>query len=79
MNLIKKSSVEKGIRGGIGASKEVRALVRALLLLTLNLWTKSWPVSSSCFPMRLARGLIQGFYQAQDFGAIIIEIWSGLF
>ena len=74
MNLVKKSLVEEGTRGGVKASGGVEALVKASLLLTLNLLTGLWPANSSCSPIRLAGRLTQELCQAQDPRTIAIEI-----
>ena len=62
------------IRGGVGASGGVRALVGTSLLPALNLWTEPWPASSSYSPVVLAGRLMQRFCQARDPGAIAMEI-----
>ena len=74
INLVKKSLIEGGTRGGIGAFKEIRALIRASLLLALNSWTGPWPANLSCSLVRLARGMMQGLRRPQDPGAIAMEI-----
>ena len=74
MNLVKRSLVEERIRGGVGASKGVGALVGASLLPALNRRTRLWPASSSCSPVGLAGGLTQRLCQARDPGAIVMEI-----
>ena len=74
MNVVKRSLVEKRTRGGVKASGGVGALVRASSLPALNLWTEPWPANSSYSPVRLAEGLTQGLRQAQDPGAIAMEI-----
>ena len=74
MNLVKKSLIEGGTKGGVGISGGVKALIKALLLLALNPQTGPWPVSSSCSPVELARGLTQKLHRAQDFKAIVMEI-----
>ena len=61
MNLVTRSLVEEGIRGGVEAFREVEALVGASLLPALNSPTGFWPASSSFSPVRFARGLTQGF------------------
>ena len=71
---MKRSLVKRGIRDRVGASKEIEALVGALLLSALNLWTGPWPASLSYSPVKWAGGLTQGFCQAQDPKAIAIEI-----
>ena len=60
MNLVKKSLVERGIRGGVGAFGGVEALVRVSSLSTLNLRTGPWPANSFCSPMESTGGLTQG-------------------
>ena len=56
---------------GVGASKRVRTL----LLLAFDLFTGLWgPVGSSCSLVGLTGGLLQGFRQAQDSGAIAMKI-----
>ena len=74
MNLVKRSLIKKGTEGRIGASKGVSALIRASLLLTLNSWTRPWLANSSYFLVGLIRRLTQGLHQAQDSGAIAMEI-----
>ena len=74
MNLMKKFLVEERIRGGVGASEGVKALIKASLFPALNPQTESWPASSSCSPMRSVRRLMQGLHQAQDPKAIAIKI-----
>ena len=66
--------MKRETRGRVEASGKVKALVETLLLPTLNLLTGPWPASSSCSPIRLAGGLMQKLHQAQDLGAIAIEI-----
>ena len=66
--------MEEGIRGGVGASGGVRALVGASLLPALNPRTGPWPASSSCSPVGSAGGLTWGLCRAQDPGAIAMEI-----
>ena len=41
---------------------EVRALVGASLLLTLNLVARSWLANLSCFLVKLIKRLTQGLY-----------------
>ena len=74
MNLVKRSSVKERIRGGIGASGGIGALVKASSLLAFNPRTGLWPASLSCSPVGLARELTQGLYQAQGPEAITMEI-----
>ena len=74
MNLVKRFLVEKGTRDGVGASEGVGALVEASSLPALNLQTGPRPARSSCSLVRLAEGLTQGLRQAQDPGAIAMEI-----
>ena len=74
MNLVKKSSVEGGTRGKIGAYKEVKTLIGVSLLPTLKSLTKLWLANSSCSLMRLVGELMQGFHQIQDLRAIAMEI-----
>ena len=74
MNLMKRSSVERGTRGGVRASKGVGASVGASSLLALNPWTGPWPASSSYSPVGSAEGLIQRLRRAQDPRAIAIDI-----
>ena len=71
---MKRSLVEGGIKGEVRASGRVRALVEASLLSALNLWTEPWPVNSFCSPVGSAKGKTQGLRQAQDPGAIAMEI-----
>ena len=73
-NLVKRSLVEEGTRGRVGASREVGALVGVLLLPALNSRTGPWSASLSCSPIGLAEGLMQGLRQARDPGAIAMEI-----
>ena len=65
MNLVKRFLMEKGIRGGIEAFEEVRALVKALLLPTLDFLAEPWPTSLSYF-VKLAKKLPQRLWQAHD-------------
>ena len=74
INLVKKSLVKERTRGGVGASKGVRASVRASSFLALNPRTELWLASSSCSPVRSAKGLTRGLRRAQNPGAIVIEI-----
>ena len=74
MNLVKRSLVEGGTKDGVGASGGIGASLRASLLPALNLQIGSWPASSSCSLMGLARGLTQGLYRARDLGAITMKI-----
>ena len=76
MNLVKRSSVEGGIKSRVRAFRGVRSLIEASLLLTLNFLTRPWPISLSCFLIGLVRGLMQGLGQVQDFEAIVMEIKS---
>ena len=59
MNLVKRSLVEGGIRGGKKASGGVKASIRASLLSALNPRTGPWPASLSYSSVRLAGGLTQ--------------------
>ena len=83
-----------GIRGGIRALRGVRALkrvgisrkigiseeIKALLLPTFNLLAGPWRLASSFYSLvGLAKGLSQKLHQTQDFGAIVIKIWSLFF
>ena len=61
----------------VEASGRVKALggVETLLLLISNLFAGLWGLASlSCFPIRLAGGLLQELHQVQDSKAIVIEI-----
>ena len=71
---MKKSLMKEGTRDGVKIFGEIGALVKVLLLLTLNSLTGPWLASLFCLPVRLAERLIQELYQAQDPIAIIIEI-----
>ena len=67
----------KRTKGEVRALGGVRALKRvgALSLLAFNLLVGPWgPVSLSCSSMRSAGKLLQGLRQAQDLGAIAMEI-----
>ena len=68
INCVKRLLIVGETKGRVEALREVKAL----LLLTLDLLAKSWPVSSSCF-IRSARALTQGLHQTQDFEAIAKE------
>ena len=70
INLVKRSLVEEGIRGGVGASGGVEAS----LFPALNPQTGPWPASLSCSLVGLAGELTQGLCQARDPRAIAIEI-----
>ena len=74
INLIKRSLIEKGTRDGVGASGEIKALVGASLLPTLNLETELWPASSLYSLVGLVGGLMQGLRRIQNSRAIIMEI-----
>ena len=74
MNLVKKSLVEEGTRGGVGAFEGIGALVGASLLPALNPWTGPWPASLSYSPVGSAGGLTRGLRQARDLEAIAMEI-----
>ena len=63
MNLVKRSLMKRRIKGRIRAFKKIKALVKALLLSTLNLLIKPWLASSSYFLLKLAKRLTQGLYQ----------------
>ena len=72
-----KRSLIKEIKSRVGASEEVRALrgVGALLLPAFDLLAGPWRLAnSSYFLVKLARGLLQGLYQARDPVAIAMEI-----
>ena len=62
MNFVKRFLVEKKLKSGIKTSREIGALVKALLLSTLDLLTEFWSPNLSCFLVRLAGKLIQRFY-----------------
>ena len=72
--MVKRSLVEGRIKGGIGACEGVGALVGASLLPALNSRTGPWPASSSCSPVGLAGGLMQGLRPVRDPGAIAMKI-----
>ena len=74
MNLMKRFLVEGGTRGGVGASREIEALIRVLLLAILNPLTGFWPTSSFCSLVRLAEGFTKGLHHERDLEAIAIEI-----
>ena len=64
-------------RGKVRASRGVEALggIEALLLPASDLFAKLWGLASLFYsPIELAGRLLQEFHQAQDLGAIIIEI-----
>lgn len=64
--------MRSGIRGGIKAFERVRALVKALLLLILDLFARLWASTSIfCSSESLSRRLTQGLYQIQNLGVII--------
>ena len=67
---MKKFLVERETKDEIRASEGIKASS----LLTLNLLTGPWPVSSSYSLVRLARELMQRLCQTQDLRAITIEI-----
>ena len=61
----------EGTRSRVGALRGVGASS----LPTSDLFIGSWGLtSSSCPLMGLAEGLLQGLYQAQDSGAIAMEL-----
>ena len=66
MNLVKRSSEVGRIRGGVGASGEVGAL----LLPTLDLFAGLWPANSPSSLAGLTGILTQKLWQARDSGAI---------
>ena len=74
MNLVKRSSVERGTKSRIRASGRVEALVGVSLLLALNPQIRPWSASSFCSPVGLAGGLTQGLHRVQNSGAIAMEI-----
>ena len=71
---MKKFLMKRGIRGGVRASKEVRALVRTLSLPILNFRIRFWLTSSSYSLIGLAKELMQRLHQARNLGAIAIKI-----
>lgn len=73
MNMVKRSLVEEEIRGGIGASRGVGALVKAIWLPILDLLPRPWPASSSCSSVGFVGKLRQDLCRAQDLGAIAKE------
>ena len=77
MNMVKRFSAKGKTRGGMGASRRIGVLVKALLLPVLDFFAGLWaPASSSCFPTGLVGGLTWEFRQKQDPGAIAIELKS---
>lgn len=56
INFVKESLTGDKIRGRVGAFGRVRALIKVLLLLTLDLYTVTWPANLSCSLVRLAGG-----------------------
>ena len=63
--------MEEAIRGGIGASRGVEALLLPVSDLPTGLWGLA---SLSCSPMGLVGGLLRELRQAQDPGAIIMVL-----
>ena len=57
MNLVKRFLVKRGIRDKIETLKEVKALVGASLLITLNFLTKLWLASLSYSLIRFTERL----------------------
>ena len=77
MNIVNWSWVGGEMRGRVGASGEIGALVGALLLLVLDSFAGPWVLaSSSCSPKGSGRRLMQGLRQAQDTGAIATKLKS---
>ena len=72
--MVKRSLVERGTRGGVGASRGVGALVGASLLPALNPRIGPWPASLFYSLVESAGGLTQELCQAQDPGAIAMKI-----
>ena len=67
----------KGTKVGVGASQGVRASVGALLLLALDFLARLWALASlSYFSAGLIGRLTRGLQQAQNFGALAIELKS---
>ena len=72
INLVKRFLVGERTKGGVGASRKIKALVKALLLPTLDFLARLWAPTSSCyFSTRLAKGLTQKLRQIPDLGAIV--------
>ena len=67
---MKRFSVGNKTRNKVEALKGIKALVKALSLPTLDLYTGPWPVSLFYFSVKSAGGLTQRLYQTQDTGAI---------
>ena len=72
MNLVKRSLVGGGTRGGVGASREVE--VSSLPML--DPLAGFWPTSSFCSPAGSVGELTQGLRQARDPRTIAIELKS---
>ena len=70
MNFVKKSLIG-GTRGGVGALEGIRASLLPASDLLAWLWGLA---NSSCFSIRLAGGLLQGFRQARDLETIAMEL-----
>lgn len=66
MSFVKKSLVERGTRGKIRASKEIKLL----LLLVLHVSTEFQTTSLSYFLVKLIKGWTQRLCQTWDLGAI---------
>ena len=72
INLMKRFSVEKRTRDGVGVSRGVGVSVRASLLLVLGLFARPWvPASLFSSPAGSTGVLIQGLWRVvQGSGAI---------
>ena len=73
MNCVKRSLVEEGTKGGVRASRELKASkgVGALLVPILDLVVGPWWSASLSCSMRLAEGLTQELHQMRDPRAIV--------
>ena len=70
MNFVKKSLMGGETKGGVGASKEIRAL----LLLALDFLARPWVPVSLSYSIELTKKLTQGLrWVVQDLEAIAIE------
>ena len=71
INFIKRSLIGGGTRGEIEISRKTKVLVRALLLLTLDFFTRFGSASLFYLLVELAGKLMEEFCWVQDFGAIL--------
>ena len=77
INLVKKSSVERGIKSRVRSFEEIGALVGASSLPVLDFFARFWaPASLSSSLTGSAKVLTQGLWQAQDLVAIAMELKS---